>query len=150
MDGITLSVNTNCLKTIISGDLEGKRNFLLCLYKPPCSHSLLCNIPCLRFGFWTDSGSVGTKIRERHCNCLRCSISTYSAEFYRKVVNSSVKPFSPGLFIVARPCITELVLLLDARNLGISCTHCSVLVNHMFSYICLFLDFSKFLVYHFS
>lgn len=85
-----------------------------------------------------------------HCDCLRCSISTYSVEFYRKVMNSSVKPFSPGLFVVARPFITELVLLLDAGNLGVSCTRCSVLVNHMFPYICLFLDFSKFLVYHSS
>lgn len=66
------------------------------------------------------------------------------------MVNSSVKPFSPGLFVVTKSCIIELVLLLDAGNLGVSCIHFSVLVNHMFPYICLFLDFSKFLVYHFS
>lgn len=95
---------------------------------------------------------MGTEIREstRHCDWLRCFINTHSVEFYRKVVNSSVKPFGPGLFVVAKPCNTDLVLLLDAGNLGVSCTHCSVLVNHLFPYICLFLEFSKFSGYHFS
>lgn len=86
---------------------------------------------------------------ERHCDWLRCFISTYSVEFYRKVVNSSVKPFSPGLFVVAKSCITDLVLLLVTGNLGVSCAHCSVLVNHVLPYICLQLDFSKILVYHY-